>query len=95
MMVKDAFDRWWEWAEKPAGSTRAQSMGLSALRSTSSATCCSADRFGLIIWLDLQPEGITILLSRINVIIPETARAEITARERAPKGVDFHPENRP
>jgi hypothetical protein len=20
-MAKDAFDRWWEWAEKPAGST--------------------------------------------------------------------------
>jgi hypothetical protein len=26
MMVKDAFDRWWEWAEKPAGSTQAQSI---------------------------------------------------------------------
>jgi hypothetical protein len=21
MMAKDAFDRWWEWAEKPASST--------------------------------------------------------------------------
>ena len=21
MMVKDAFDRWWEWAEKPSDST--------------------------------------------------------------------------
>jgi hypothetical protein len=21
MMVKDAFDRWWEWVEKPADST--------------------------------------------------------------------------
>ena len=21
MMVKDAFDRWWEWADKPSGGT--------------------------------------------------------------------------
>ena len=31
MMVKDAFDRWWEWAEKPSGSTHWPSARSTAL----------------------------------------------------------------